>query len=52
MTITLMNADYEGKETMSGLLLSNRKEERGSQMDDLTPPDFVGPSAAKSASAS
>lgn len=52
MTTALMNVDYEGKETMSGQLLSNRKEERGSQMDDLTPPDYVGPSAAKPASAS
>lgn len=41
-----MKADYEGKENMSVQLLSNRKEERGSHMDDLTPPDFVGPSAA------
>jgi hypothetical protein len=48
---TLMKADYEGKENMSVQLLSNRKEERGSHMDDLTPPDFVGPSAAKPASA-
>jgi hypothetical protein len=52
ITLTLMKMDYEGKENMSVPLLSNRKEERGSHMDDLTPPDFVGPSAAKPASAS
>lgn len=52
ITFALMKDDYERKERMSVHLLSNRKEERGSQMDDLTPPDHVGPSAAKPASVS
>lgn len=52
ITSALMKADYEWKERMSVHLLSNRNEERGSQMDDLTPPDHVGPSAAKPASVS
>ncbi len=37
---------------MSGISPFKPKRERGSHMDDLTPPDFVGPSAAKPASAS
>ena len=52
ITSALMKNDYERKERMSVHLLSNRKEERGSHMDDLTPPDHVGPSAAKPASVS
>ena len=52
ITTALIKTDYLGKETMSGSLLSNRNEERGSHMDDLTPPDFFGPAAAKPASAS
>jgi hypothetical protein len=46
INFTLKKPDYEEKKSV--LLL----EERGSHMDDLTPPDLMGPSAAKPASAS